>query len=729
MTEGDHAMSEPASPPCAPETSAPPIAIFGPIATDLLARSWPVLEPVMDDLVERFYAELSAAPGPAAVLGRLSASDAARLKAMQALHLRSVLDPALDRDSAFERARRVGVVHTMVAVEPDWYSAAVGSYLAGIVGALGGWSTPEERIALHYVVSARLVTDVEGVLQGYRSVERGHFETLDELSAVIARSDTVADLARGVLDALLGLDGVAAGFFGRPDRDDVFQFEVGVGSDIDTFMRNAPGADSPRITTRSTDATGRGPAGRAWRSGEIERSDVYLADPTTSPWHHLATENGWRSSAAVPLAGPNGVPRAILSLYGRYAGYFAYSQRAAFLEQVRRIVGPALADLESRPGPVVDVVSYSTRAAHLAHLAAGEVVMVFQPIVDLATGRVAKLEALARLGHPGELALPGEFLPAFGDTELLQLFAIGLDQALSALVAWQSDGLETGVSLNLPATSGTDERYVSLVERALRRHRVEASRLTLELLETGSLDVGPGEHARSVAQLRELGVMLSEDDLGAGYSSLLRLREVAFDEAKIDQELVRGADRSPRDALHFIHPLTSLAHSLGLQVTVEGLETHGLVEAAVFLGADCGQGYAIARPLAASDVVAWARAFRLDVDRARPRTGLGALAAHLAWENRLAVLSVRSGPLGRAIRAHCPLDVYIATLGPRARELAGAHRELHTATAGGLGSRAHAGAWERLVALVTGIADPGPGDRTGRWRARGREAWGAQKIT
>ncbi|MDA8290105.1 MAG: EAL domain-containing protein [Actinomycetota bacterium] len=683
---------------------APPSPGYGPGAAALLSRAVPFVEPHVQQIVEDFYSEISSMPDPAAVLDRLTPPEFRHLKSSQGAHLRALLDPTLSREDTLGRARRAGALHAMVAVEPDWYSAAVGHYLAGIVRATRDWSTPEERLELHHVVSSRLVTDLEGVLQGYRDVEGGEADTLAEVSRVAAGAETVPDLARGTLDALIRLAGVTAGFFGRPDRDGVLQFEAGVGAGIETFMSDDGSLAAPLVSTRPTDPTGLGPSGRACRTGRVERSDTYLLDPTTAPWHDLALVNGWRSSAAVPLAGPDGALLAVVSLYSSFPGYFAYSSRSALLDQVKSVVETTLAHLERRPG-ATGVVSYAARATHLAELEAGSVVMMFQPIVDLASGRVAKLEALARLGRPGSLASPAEFLPAFGETELLRLFEIGLDQALGELRSWERLGLATEVSINLPATSGTDARYVALVESALRHHGVAGSRLTLELLETGAIDGDPGAHARSITAIRALGVRLSEDDLGSGYSSLLRLRDVAFDEAKIDQEFVRGAARSPRDALHFIQPLTSLAHALGIRVTVEGLESDGLVEAATFLGADAGQGYAIARPLPTDEVVPFARSFRLDVDRELPRTTLGALAAHLAWENHLAVLAARADGLGRADRLSCPFDAHLTSLGssPETGAIGSAHRRLHAATAGGLGSAPHLAAWKRLERLVASI--------------------------
>ncbi len=128
---------------------------------------------------------------------------------------------------------------------------------------------------------------------------------------------------------------------------------------------------------------------------------------------------------------------------------------------------------------------------------------------------------------------------------------------------------------------------------------VAPERLTLELLENGAVEHSTEQRSHSLQGFTDLGVRLAQDDLGSGYSSLLRLRHFAFDEVKIDQSLVRGTEFAPGAALHFIQPITDIAHSLGLDVIIEGLETPGLIEAAVQLGVDMGQGYGIARPMPA----------------------------------------------------------------------------------------------------------------------------------
>jgi hypothetical protein len=130
---------------------------------------------------------------------------------------------------------------------------------------------------------------------------------------------------------------------------------------------------------------------------------------------------------------------------------------------------------------------------------------------------------------------------------------------------------------------------------------------------------------------------------------------------------------------------------------LEGLETEGLIEAALQLGADGGQGYALARPMPADQVVDWARGFHLGLDRERPRTHLGALAAHVAWEHQ--VTALRGDPSRDAVVASlsCPLVGY---LGRSADALVVAHREVHDHALAQRGSAAHRTAWERLVLML-----------------------------
>ncbi len=674
-----------------------PLGAYGAEAGGLLAPARALFAADPESFVERFYAavERAASLRGNATWSRPEPGDP--IRAQLACHLATLLDPSLTEEVVLSRAREAGTVHAIAGVDAAWYGEAVSDFVRAVEQGLGVRAPRRRALEARTVLGRRLTDALYGALLGFRDVEAAHADAAMAVGQVASCAETVADLVRGVLEALRVLPGVAAAYFGRPDGEGHLQFEFGSGTGADAFLAGGGEPAVPPMSTFGDVTLGLGPAGRAWRSGEVRRSDAYHADPATAPWREVAKRFGFRSSAAVPLADATGRSRALLSLYSLATGYFASASCQALLGHLKLVTERALVRLESRPVPASAVRSRAERAAHIEHLAAGDVVMLYQPVVELATGRLLKLEALARLRSDGDLLSPAAFLPSFGEEELLGLFAAGLDRALSALGGWEREGLCTGVSLNLPARSSIDARYADLVDRALDRHGVAAGRLTLELLESGALEGDDDQHVRVLQRLRASGVRLAEDDLGAGHSSLLRLRSIDFDEVKVDRELIRGAEAVPLDALSFIEPLTHLAHCIGLTVVIEGLETRGLIEAAAFLGADAGQGFAIARPLDGRAVPGWARSFRLDLDARLPGTDLGGLAAHLAWENRLRALPHASELWRLAASDACVLTRYLEGRGETAFRAEAAHRNLHAVVLEAPGTEAHRKAWGVLA--------------------------------
>jgi EAL domain-containing protein (putative c-di-GMP-specific phosphodiesterase class I) len=287
------------------------------------------------------------------------------------------------------------------------------------------------------------------------------------------------------------------------------------------------------------------------------------------------------------------------------------------------------------------VVPVVLRRTYRRCLEDGAVKMLYQPIVDLRTGELDSVEALARLHDPqGGLIAPAAFLPAFGNAALLRLFQLGLDQVCRDTRMWreQSTRAYLPVALNLPPNGLTQDVYRDSIFETLARWELPASILMLEMLETKeSLEIAKRDVR--IAEFRQAGIRIEQDDLGSGHSSLLRMDRVPCDRVKIDQALVRSALNRPVRALEFIYYLTLLAHDFGVPVTVEGLEDDGLIEAATILGADYGQGYGIAKPMPAEDVMSWNRAWCFSIDPERPRTALGALAGYLLWDRKLAMLT------------------------------------------------------------------------------------------
>jgi EAL domain-containing protein (putative c-di-GMP-specific phosphodiesterase class I) len=203
----------------------------------------------------------------------------------------------------------------------------------------------------------------------------------------------------------------------------------------------------------------------------------------------------------------------------------------------------------------------------------------------------------------------------------------------------REEGVDIPISLNLPSKALADHRYFEATRRLLAEQRFPAAGLTLEILETDAL---PREVdiTDELARFTDLGVVLAEDDLGSGHSSLNRLRQLPFDVIKLDRGIVAFAGQDPTHTLRFIYQLTRLGHSLGKTVIVEGVETPDLLEAVVTLGADAVQGYVIAKPMPSGQLCAWMRdtlPIRLPAP-SRPESNLGKLATLLLWEERLHTL-------------------------------------------------------------------------------------------
>lgn len=274
------------------------------------------------------------------------------------------------------------------------------------------------------------------------------------------------------------------------------------------------------------------------------------------------------------------------------------------------------------------------RPGATALLRAGAVEMHYQPILDLALNTVRKVEALARLRDEERLLMPGEFLPELDDEGLYELFVLGLDTALRDRNHWLMHGLTLDISVNLPPGALTDARYVDATSQALARHACPPGALTLEILESRAI----GDAALAVTLFRrfsQLGVMMAEDDLGSGHSSLTRLRELDFNWIKIDRSIVNLTGGDDMEVLQFVYQLTRLGHGLGKAVIVEGVEDTSLIEAIRILGADAAQGYGIARPMPADAILAGLSTRESPTVVAEPASMLPRLARLLLVEDQL----------------------------------------------------------------------------------------------
>jgi diguanylate cyclase (GGDEF)-like protein len=241
----------------------------------------------------------------------------------------------------------------------------------------------------------------------------------------------------------------------------------------------------------------------------------------------------------------------------------------------------------------------------------------YQPKLDLRTGAVIGVEALVRWEHPHrDLLFPDVFLPLAEQAGLMRRLALRvLERSLSDLRDWRSRGHDLSVAVNLSVSNLQDVALPDQVEMLLSALEVPASALVLEITE----DVLMADAARSqqvMAGLRRLGVRLSVDDYGTGYSSLAYLRALPVDELKLDRSFVSHLTTDEKAAA-IVRSTLSLSRELGMTMVVEGVEDEAALTALREWGCDVAQGYHIARPMPADRFVTWLE----DARATAPRPG------------------------------------------------------------------------------------------------------------
>jgi diguanylate cyclase (GGDEF)-like protein len=238
----------------------------------------------------------------------------------------------------------------------------------------------------------------------------------------------------------------------------------------------------------------------------------------------------------------------------------------------------------------------------------GQLILYFQPQLDIGSRRVFSAEALVRWNHPTRGLLgPDEFVGLAEQTGLIgDLTAYVLEAAIPQAAAWQEAGMPIAVSVNLSARNLRDARLPSFVAGLLGQHGLRPRRLLLEITES-ALMFDPDQALSTVHALRSLGLGVAVDDYGTGYSSLAYLRQLPLHELKIDRSFVRDVTVEPGD-LSIVRSTITLAHELGLRVVAEGVEDAATLELLADLGCDMAQGYHLSRPVPADEFIAWVAA-------------------------------------------------------------------------------------------------------------------------
>jgi diguanylate cyclase len=225
-----------------------------------------------------------------------------------------------------------------------------------------------------------------------------------------------------------------------------------------------------------------------------------------------------------------------------------------------------------------------------------ELVLHYQPKVDLANGVITGVEALVRWAHPQRgLLTPAEFLPAAEQSGLIEpLTAWVIRRALRDQARWTATGIPWTVAVNVSAHNLESAAFPDAVAALLAEMGISSDRLHLEVTET-ALALDAKIAAQAVAALAEQGIAIAIDDFGIGYTSLFQLRSLAVAEVKIDRVFVSGVEHNDQDRA-IVRSIIDLGHSLGFLVTAEGVESRSVADWLTGAGCDHAQGYYFARP-------------------------------------------------------------------------------------------------------------------------------------
>ena len=239
-----------------------------------------------------------------------------------------------------------------------------------------------------------------------------------------------------------------------------------------------------------------------------------------------------------------------------------------------------------------------------------ELMLHYQPKVDLVGQRVIGVEALLRWHHPTQgLIPPAEFIPLAEQSGLIRpLTAWVLRSALEQCEVWRKQGIQLSVAVNISVRNLQDTQFALQVQKLLEDSGTKPSCLELEITESAMM-ADTGRAHTILHRLDAMGIRLSVDDFGTGFSSLAYLKSLPIGALKIDRSFVMNMNISENDAI-IVRSTIRLAHDMGLRVVAEGVENQATLDALTALGCDTAQGYYLARPLPLNEINRWLRESR-----------------------------------------------------------------------------------------------------------------------
>ena len=260
------------------------------------------------------------------------------------------------------------------------------------------------------------------------------------------------------------------------------------------------------------------------------------------------------------------------------------------------------AALDSRERQLANLRSSLSKA-----LNNNDLMLYYQPQIDLQRGELSGCEALVRWNHAEQGWIrPDVFIPVAEKSDLIDTLTYwSVNVALREWLQICDGCLHAAVAVNLSAKLLQSPEVVELIGRALNIWGVKPDALTLEVTESAMMS-DPNAALRVLSQLHDMGVTLSIDDFGTGYSSLAYLQKLPVSELKIDRSFVQHMVDRPQDR-KIVRSIIDLAHNLDMRVVAEGIEDQRSLDMLMSMGCDYGQGFFIARPMPADQLLSWAQ--------------------------------------------------------------------------------------------------------------------------
>ncbi|HWP56871.1 MAG TPA: EAL domain-containing protein [Candidatus Acidoferrales bacterium] len=231
--------------------------------------------------------------------------------------------------------------------------------------------------------------------------------------------------------------------------------------------------------------------------------------------------------------------------------------------------------------------------------------LVYQPKVNLSTGRTTGVEALIRWEHPQfGVIKPNRFIPLAEKTGLIMPLTLWvIHAALRQCHIWQQLGIEITTAVNLSAWNLQSDQLPEQLEGLLKSCAVDPSRMQLEITESAIM-IDPTRALANLKRMRAMGLKFAIDDFGTGYSSLAYLKRLPVSEIKIDKSFVSNIPEDEDDVV-IVRSTIDLGHNLGLEVVAEGVESHETLRQLAALKCDAAQGFFMSQPLTDTDLTSW----------------------------------------------------------------------------------------------------------------------------